>query len=186
MNNSEYIRENLTDEMIADFIYKKYCKNGNCRNCPMRGDCENIFELMNKNGNSEPIDRILYWLKNSHDNVFFADRPSMRQKKLDSYHWRACGMCKRLSTEIPVAGIYINSYGSPKTITYICEDCYKKFCKIMNIPEHKHLDPSFNLTSVMPRKRKKPKQDYTVCWNCGTRCSPKHFYCHECGTLLDK
>lgn len=188
MNNSEYIRQNLTDEQIAEHIFEKYCENGDCEHCPMRSECENIDEILKAkyNGDVEPKDRIVYWLEHSCDNVFYSDNSLWKQKNLESYHWRACGMCRRLSTEVSIASVYINSLCSPKVLTYICEDCYEKFCKLMNVPEHKHLEPSFNLKRAMPKHRKKPRQDYTICHHCGTKCSPKHFYCHECGTLLDR
>lgn len=188
MNNLDYIKENINIEVIIDYISLKYCKKGACKNCPVRRECNDIYDLLENRMGKENVTTekvITYWLTNCYDSAFSSHSIERQKKKMDSYHWKVCGLCKRLSTEVPMAKLSIDCYYSPRKIAYICEDCYPELCKILNVPSNQHLEPSFLLTQALPKQRKKPKQDYTICWQCGTKCSPKHSFCHECGERLD-
>ena len=191
VNNGDYIRENLANEMIVKFLYKYIGANEKCKECPVGYECNEIQEKLEETMGRHIVgceDILTFWVNNGQDYFFYSNKPKrIKNNKMNvgGTGIRTCCLCGKSSRQVPVSAVSLMCSHGTKKLTDICENCYPKFCKILKVPIDSRIQPSFSLTSILPKKTKKPRQDYTICWRCGTRCSPKHNFCHECGERLD-
>lgn len=189
MTNGEQLLLDLSIDDIAHGIQAKYCAQSNCEKCPLRSECNKIFDILSSKNRKAPegIQVITYWLNDGKDYIFYSHKKTNKQKPQSSYEAQynfrnSCNACGKPTNTYGLARISISDGNQNyKLIGKICESCFPRICKALKIEKPDFLQPYFKL----PKKQRK-QSNKIYCANCGKSSPCTYNYCPKCGEILDK
>lgn len=190
MTNGEYVKNNLTAEIVAAVISKLLeHSNDYCDFCPVHEDCNSIHEKISKSVSEEKItceDIIVHWWNTGIDTLYYSHSKYYQENRPNRSRngSRACALCGKNAAQVPMARICLDASSGPKKFADLCEECYPKFCDYLGVNESMKFTPNFTIRRLLSKKTKKV-DSRTICAFCGTKCPQKHTYCHNCGNELE-